>query len=97
MSSTDNFQLLSLITFSQRIKSIQSLCSLEAKLSKNISSLSHGILLIFGQDGSKRQNKYLLQLLRYLFVDSNLNDNDFEEFNELVLLVQSHSVSVIWT
>jgi hypothetical protein len=86
-----DFHTLSLVTFYQRIKSLQNLCSIEK------SSIPNSILFIFGQDASKIQNKYLLQLLRYLFVDSNLNDNDFEELNELVLLIQSHAVTVIWT
>ena len=91
--SVDSNSVLSIKTFCQRIKSIQNLCSFET----NYESSCNCVLFIFGQDASKRPNKFLFQLLRFLFIDSSLNDNDYEELRELVILIQSHSISVVWT
>lgn len=86
-------------TFLQRIQSLQNLCKVSVNSSPKHDDLNKpdGILFIFGQDASKKNNKFLFFILRYLFIDSQFNDNDYEELNEFVLLIQNNSVSVIWT
>ena len=86
-------------TFFQRIQSLQNLCKVRGNNSTKKDDLNQpdGILFIFGQDASKKNNKFLHFILRYLFIDSQFNDNDYEELNELVLLIQNNSVSIIWT
>lgn len=86
-------------TFLQRIQSLQNLCKIYNNRSNKKRDIDKPevLLFIFGQDASRKINKYLFFVLRYLFVDSQFSDNDYEDLNELVLLIQNNSVAVIWT
>ena len=78
-----------------RLKALQRLCSNEN------SNYPQGILIVPGPDG--RNNKFAIQILKYLFLASlgkdlldALIDTEYECLEEIVLLIQETSVSVIW-
>lgn len=73
------------ISFVQRIISLQNICK-----SDNFS----GLLFIYGPDSRSTAKPYILQ---YLFASLKLNDYDWELLDELVLLIQPISVTVLWT
>ena len=73
------------ISFVQRIISLQNVCK-----SDNFS----GLLIINGPDSRSTAKPYVLQ---YIFASLELSDDDWELLDELVLLIQPTSVSVLWT
>lgn len=91
--------------FLQRIQSLQNLCSnnikdhiINNKLNHN-NTPPHCLLFVFGQDASRRSDKNTLSILQYLFIENelSLSDEDYEDLDELVLLIQPAAVSIIWT
>lgn len=82
--------------FLNRLQTLQALCSSDNP------KFPVSLLLCCGQDG--RNNKGSIAVLKYLFLDStgkdlleSTVDMEFEALEELVLLVQENSLSVIWT
>lgn len=83
-------------TFIQRLSALQRLCS------STESNLPHALLIVAGADG--RNNKASNQLIKYLFFGSTgkdlldgFLDTEYEALEEMVLLLQESSVSIIWT
>lgn len=81
--------------FLHRLKSLQRLCS------GSNSNFPMGILIVPGLDG--RSNKAAIQLIKYLFCGSvgkdlleGILDTEFEPLEEIILLIQESSISVLW-
>ena len=86
---------LNVTSSSLRLRALQRLCSNEN------TNYPQGILVVPGPDG--RNNKFAIQILKYLFLTSlgkdlldALIDTQYECLEEIVLLIQENSVSVIW-
>lgn len=82
--------------FLNRLKSLQSLCSIHN------SKFPNGLLIIPGPDG--RNNKGSLCLINYLFggacgkdLFETVLDPEYDSLEEMILLIQETSVSVFWT
>ncbi len=82
--------------FLQRLRSLQNLCS---GINPNFPA---ALLFVCGQDG--RNNRGSSSILKYLFFEAigkdlleGTLDVEHESLDDLVLLVQETSVSVIWT
>lgn len=83
-------------SFLSRLNGLQKLCSdLDEKFPL-------GLLFICGQDG--RNNRGSSSILKYLFTEAVGKDllegsieMELEDWEEMVLLVQQSSVSVLWT
>lgn len=81
--------------FLHRLKSLQCLCS------SNNEQLPNSLLFIPGPDG--RHNKGSINILKYLFQGSvskdlyeGYLDDKYESLEEIVLIIQSSSVSIFW-
>ena len=74
------------ISFIQRIISLQNICKSD--------SYSGLLFIINGPDSRSTAKPYVLQ---YLFASLKLNDEAWDLLDELVLLIQPISVSVLWT
>lgn len=87
---------LKTISFLQRIQSLQRLCS------SSDPNYPVALLFVCGQDG--RNNKGSFSILKYLFqfgvgkdlLDGSI-DMEFESLEDLIILIQQTSVSVVWT
>ena len=93
MSAYDEIKVNS---FLQRLSSLQRLCSYSDP------NFPVSLLFVCGQDG--RNNKGSLTILKYLFFEAvgkelleGTLDAEYEPLEDLILLVQQNSVSVVWT
>eukprot|EP01038_Epipyxis_sp_PR26KG_P009383 gene9383-12642_t len=97
MTTNSNIvQFVQTNNFLIRLKSLQNLCS------DTDGNYPKSLLFIAGQDG--RYNKGSMTVLKYLFrgsVSKDLFDETLESFleplEEMVLLIQKHSISIIWS
>ena len=84
------------ICFLNRLACLQRLCS------GTDSKFPVGLLCICGQDG--RNNKGSLAIMKYLLLESvgkdlieGTVDVENEDLEDLIILIQQNSVSVVWT